>query len=603
MKRFATLGTAAVLAMSLAACAGEEAFDEDEEAAASDDGKYEAWDSANNPARVDNTFIYEVDQLPLEGRVKDTPWPGDYWATARDSVNHRWDGAEPSPAEKVEQAFGLTGFATKVTNEFGIFGHDLKECQTGADCTGDDAGSCVKPRGHEGAGRCVPTWWGICHGWAPAAFSEPAPTKPVVHNGVTFYPGDLEGLMSLAYSEGLPTKFLSRRCNRDGGDVGRDNTGRVREGECRDMNPGSFHVIATNFLGLRKAGFVEDRTYDAEVWNQPVLGYRITNGENGKLKEITKAEAIAKLGGGLSFENLQTDTEIAKDAKVEGTVTGKSGVIKFRVTGTGDVDLYVKKGQAATTGAYDCMSNGGSSAEECELTVAAGDTVHYLVLGYAATSKVSLQLGSPSENGAEYIYNTAAQRFFYVEMDFDYVTESSPSRSSHVQNIDSYTNTDSYQYILEADADGRVIGGEWVGDSQISHPDFVWWPTDKPYGTLPGGLTYAMVKELFNKAQESTPMPETTVLLDNVKVTRVSTYFPIGVPAGKKLTITMTGNNNADLYVRMGRKPTVVAYDKASTGPDSNETVTVTAPDSGGTYYVRVRPTRTSVVTVKATIE
>jgi hypothetical protein len=602
MKRVATVTLSALLGLNLlAACAPDEGLDEDESNAAADDGKFEAWDSANNPASVDNTFIYEVDQLPLSGKVKNTPWAGDYWATANDSINVRWDGSNPSAAEKAGTAFSLTGFPQAITDNFGIMSNDTKSCSTTADCASEMNGSdCVRPRGvaDSAMGRCVPGWWGICHGWSPAAISEPAPKKSVELNGVTFYPGDLEGLMSLVYSENLPSKFLSRRCNRDGGDVGLDNTGRPREGECRDMNPGSFHVIATNFLGLRKQGFVEDRTYDAEVWNQPVEGYEITNGSNGKLAEITKEEAIAKLGGNLSYSDVFTDATLAKAATKEGQLS-QTGTLTIRLTGSGDADLYVKKNSAPTASDADCTSNGGSSDETCEITLGAGDTLYYMVLGYADSSKVSLQVGSTT-GSSEYIYNSKAKRWFYVEMDFHYISEASPEHT--VADPAQFTQTDSYQYILETDADGRIIGGEWVGASQTAHPDFVWWPTDKPYGTLPGGLTYAMVKGLFDKSADEPTTDADQVLLDGVKVARSSKYFPIGVPGGKTLTVTMTGSGNADLYLRMGRKPTVSAYDKASTSDTSSDTVSITAPQAGATYYVRVRPTRTSTVTVKAQI-
>jgi hypothetical protein len=36
------------------------------------------------------------------------------------------------------------------------------------------------------------------------------------------------------------------------------------------------------------------------------------------------------------------------------------------------------------------------------------------------------------------------------------------------------TNSSTYQYILELDEKGVIIGGEWIGTSQQSHPDFIW---------------------------------------------------------------------------------------------------------------------------------
>jgi hypothetical protein len=36
------------------------------------------------------------------------------------------------------------------------------------------------------------------------------------------------------------------------------------------------------------------------------------------------------------------------------------------------------------------------------------------------------------------------------------------------------------QYILELNAEGRILGGEWSGNSKKSHPDFIWRPDSSP---------------------------------------------------------------------------------------------------------------------------
>lgn len=262
---------------------------------------YETWNRANDPARVDSNFKYNVADLPLSGEAKELPIPADYWATYKDSVNKRWDGADTlSPAAKYGQAFGVENLEDIVSRNYGIdkYRGQRKSCKTSSDCSDLEDGSTCARRSDESDevdGVCIPTWWGMCHGWAPYAISEPGVQKPAEHNGVTFYAADLEALMSLVYGTGLRVKFLSERCNEKAPEVGED--GRIPDDECRDMNPGSLHIVATNLLGLRGEGFVEDRTYDLQVWNQPVQGYEVENPtEDGKLKEISKEEAVALLG-------------------------------------------------------------------------------------------------------------------------------------------------------------------------------------------------------------------------------------------------------------------------------------------------------------------
>lgn len=608
-----------------AACGGgmEDPLDQDD--VAEESGKADAWDYANNPARVGEPFIYDLTRLPVRGATKTVPIAGDYWATARDSINVRWDGADSkSPAEKVAQAFNLPNFPKYITDNFGIYGHNKKACDADSECESEkDGSSCVKPRGATGskAGRCIPSWWGICHGWAPYAFSEPAATRPVTKNGVTFYPGDLTALMSFVYGEELPTKFLSSRCNREGDKVGRDNTGRIRDdaAECRDMNPGTLFIVASNFLGLQQRGFVEDRTFDLQVWNQPVQGYDVTNATGGKLKEITKAEAVALLGLGLGFTSLLPETELAANAEKTGTYHATaSGEIVFRTDGSeGDVDLYIKKnGAVSSSGSNDCSGTSGSAREECKITVAVGDTVAWLVKGYSASKKVTLSVGAQG-SGTSYVYNTSAQRFFHVEMDVHYITEAGPGRT--MPDASQSIRTDHYQMILEADADGRALGGEWVGASRSAHPDFAWWPTGTPRANL-GGLTYAMVKALNDDAaggggtgrtEEKTVFEGKSVKYGNKMVDVQSQSEAFGVPAGvKKVEFKMTGTGgDADLYVRVGNYPTTGKYTKKSAkAGTATESVTIdNVPASGASYYVRARVaygSRNATVsaTVKATL-
>jgi hypothetical protein len=593
-------------ACSMAAC---DAGVVDEEPDELPPGKYEAWNAANNPAYVDSTFVYDTAALPVKGQTAQAPTPGDYWATAADSINVRWDGdSSLSPAEKVEKALDKTGFAKAVTNNFGIYSGSRKACNSASDCEDQNDGSdCVTPRGVTGdkVGRCIPGWWGICHGWSPFAISEPAPTHAITRNGVTFYPGDLEGIMSLVYSQSLPTKFISTRCDKENLPV--DANGRVVAGECRDMNPGTMHVVLSNFLGLRKTGLVEDRTWDLQVWNQPVRGFEVTNAQAGKLVEISKADAIARLGLGMSYTNLVSNVTVAKDATQSGSYAAPAaGDVLIKMTGTGDADLYVKVGSAPSTSAYDCRPYTGESNEECTVHANAGDKVYWMASGYAATSTVTVAVGKPDPT-ATYVYNTSAARFFYVEADVHYISESSPAHESHVQVVDQYTRTDSYQYILEADAAGKIVGGEWVGASREAHPDFMWWPNGKPTGTLPGGLTYADAKSLIDESAGATNVMTggSTTLLNNEVVSGVSKYFPVGVPGGKTLKVTSSGTGDVDLYVKLGTRPSLTYFTaKSTTTGTSSESLSVTAPAAGGTYYVRVRPmASSSTVTVTYTIQ
>ena len=153
-----------------------------------------------------------------------------------------------------------------------------------------------------------------------------------------------------------------------------------------------------NYLGLKGKSFVEDKTFDYEVWNQPMRNYEVTLWE-----EVTAERAN-------------------------------------------------------------------------ELVGASGDT---------------------------YRFNDNAVKFYRVKTKVQYIAESPLELDGHLaSSIDTYSNTDRYEYVLEEDSNGRLIGGEWVGDSKTNHPDFLWLPTNlKQVHKIAGGKIKAEdVLDLLNKS-------------------------------------------------------------------------------------------------------
>lgn len=67
--------------------------------------------------------------------------------------------------------------------------------------------------------------------------------------------------------------------------------------------------------------------------------------------------------------------------------------IKFDTSGgTGDGDLYVRKGAQSTTSLYDCRPWKDGNNETCSFTSPTATTYYIDVYGYSATSGVSVQL-------------------------------------------------------------------------------------------------------------------------------------------------------------------------------------------------------------------
>ncbi|KAJ3087478.1 hypothetical protein HK102_011007 [Quaeritorhiza haematococci] len=102
-----------------------------------------------------------------------------------------------------------------------------------------------------------------------------------------------------------------------------------------------------------------------------------------------------------------------------------------------------------------------------------------------------------------YPFNQFAVSLAHIKMRFDYIVESrqdGPLVSTGL--VDQFTKQDVYEYVLELDANGVIIGGEWVGISKTNHPDFLWLPQNRPSDdtTVAGGINYATVRNLLEQS-------------------------------------------------------------------------------------------------------
>ncbi|ETK72009.1 hypothetical protein L915_20835, partial [Phytophthora nicotianae] len=85
---------------------------------------------------------------------------------------------------------------------------------------------------------------------------------------------DVMGLVTDIYDDvKVSTIFTGSRYN--GGNESMDAYGRSVEYSYRDVNPGFFHIAATNLLGKLNHTFIIDRHPGYVVWNQPVYGFEV----------------------------------------------------------------------------------------------------------------------------------------------------------------------------------------------------------------------------------------------------------------------------------------------------------------------------------------
>lgn len=150
----------------------------------------------------------------------------------------------------------------------------------------------------------VEPWMGLCHGWAPAAYMLPRPAATATvlaadgKTFLTFYPSDIKALSTLLWAKiQTASRFIGGRCNEKNPAVD-PQTGRILAGKCFDTNPGTWHLAVVNQTGVSRRSMVMDATYDYEVWNQPVVGYkyRYFNPKKGRYARSLSDASVLKTG-------------------------------------------------------------------------------------------------------------------------------------------------------------------------------------------------------------------------------------------------------------------------------------------------------------------
>jgi len=320
----------------------------------------------------------------------------------------------------------------------------------------------------------------------------------------------------------------------------------------------------------------------------------------GDIFTLVSGVAVNGLSGALNSE---------KFYKIE--VPSGQDTLAFSTSGgTGNVDVYIKRGSKPTTSSYDNRLVQPGNAESINIGSPFGGTWYVMLKGTAAYTNVSLLAeyhftgtvtllsnGVPVTNisgaeGSERIYRLivpSGQSTLAVQI------------SGGTGDADLYVKRGSPPTTLEYDYRPYLIGNE--ESETINNPTSGDW-----FFMVRGYRAYAGLT-LVATFGGGAPPEEVVTLVNGVAVTGISgaadsaRFYKIDVPAGQaKLEIVMSdGTGDADLYVKKGAKPTTTDYDYRPYLIGNNETVTVDNPDAA-TWYIMVRGYAAySGVTLKAT--
>lgn len=226
-------------------------------------------------------------ELPIKGESKVAPWSGYYWPNNAGGLGFRWkDALFPySYGSSRDYVKDRPWELSKIEDLSAAEKYDIL---TGIDPR--DPQSLTTHQWNMGAAEYLRTgtvagWQGICHGWAPASIYMPEPKNPVTIKGITFFPDDIKALGSLLWANGqFKTLYAGVRCNNI--NPKKNEEGRVLEPNCFDVNPGDWHLILTNLLGLQKHSFIIDAAAGPEVWNHPVKTFEV------EFFDVTKPDEI-----------------------------------------------------------------------------------------------------------------------------------------------------------------------------------------------------------------------------------------------------------------------------------------------------------------------
>ena len=249
---------------------------------------------------ISNNDFKEIFNNHRYATPNNIPWAGSYWAYARDGLSHmNIDGQINNPPSlKYDAYWGVTD-REKNTHFYEMKSHSCSQFnddpETKKSCEG---------------------WWGHCNAWAAAAIKESEPRASFIsknQNGKEFEItiADQKGLLTELWMssgslfagdthKGVTTNKLENGYlagTKDWVFDAKDSEGmrRTRSGTTAyqafwDVSPRTFFLIFTNYVGLKSTGLVIDRFTGDQVWNQPIVGYRILPIQAKDIKEVEVSE-------------------------------------------------------------------------------------------------------------------------------------------------------------------------------------------------------------------------------------------------------------------------------------------------------------------------
>ncbi len=309
---------------------------------------------------------------------------------------------------------------------------------------------------------------------------------------------------------------------------------------------------------------------------------------------LTNGVPVTGLSGAAASELYFSIVVPALQTKLEISISG----------GSGDADLYIKKGSLPTTSSYDYRPYLSGNNESVSINDPTATTWYIMVRGFNAFSGVTL-LASYGGSGVGTLLENGVS-----------VTNLSGAKSSETLfRIEVPSGQTSLNIVITGgtgDADLYVKYGAAPTTTSYDYRPFL--AGNEETVTVPSptaGTWYIMIRgySAYTGLTLTASYGGVIILQDGVALTGLAgalnstTYFRIDVPSGNNVILfNMSGGaGNADMYIKKGSKPTTSSYDYANITSTNTEGISVGSTDLAGSWYVMLKGTQAySGATLKA---
>lgn len=360
------------------------------------------------------------------------------------------------------------------------------------------------------------------------------------------------------------------------------------------LRRGSMPDLATYDCRSRNVGNTESCVVSAPVagtWYVMVRGYKVFSG--AKLVG-TVVPPVTTLINGQPVVSLSAAKDVNLFYKLE--VPAQQTSLKVTLAGgTGDADLYVKRGALPTTSSYDCRSWLSGNAETCTVTAPVAGTYYVMVRAYAAFSGITL-LAQTVSGAEQAVPLTNGQEVSGLDSDsggpFLFKLDVPPSTATLRFEVP-FVFAGSFSMTVKygsppVDADHDCERGSSGGACTFEEPQAGAW-----YVRVAPAYPHRSFDHLSLKGEYKGVVSH-TALTNLQPVTGVGglgndrLYYTLEVPPGQtRLAIWAQGGaGEASVSARRGSKPTHEAYSCRKSLPGS---CVIDAP-AAGTWYFWVEP-------------